>query len=83
MTKYITVYEFARKSKRQPSNIFRLIKAGNQFRKLKAKKGENELMIPETELYEFPFTRNDYINILETKIKTLKNKCKKCKCKGV
>lgn len=82
---YITIHQFAQAVKRFPNYIYLLTKKGNRFRKLKSKKLAGRLMIPTTEIDEFPFTaadkvlieykkrKRDEVNELKAKLKRYAN----------
>ena len=52
---YITVESFAIRVNRKQETIRKLIRNGNSMRKLKAIKHRYYYLIPESELYDFPF----------------------------
>lgn len=55
--KYFTVEQFANKTNRTTQTIYHLIRNGNCIRKLKSiKLGSSTVLIPVSELTEFPFT---------------------------
>lgn len=52
---YITVESFAIRTNRKQETIRKLVRQGNAIRKLKAIKLRNYLLIPESEIYDYPF----------------------------
>lgn len=55
MEEHITVGDFAKATGRFPNQIYDLINKGNKFRKLKVEKIKGQLMVPKSEIKEFPF----------------------------
>jgi hypothetical protein len=78
----ITVKEFATLTNRFTNHIYILVKRGNQYRKLRSVKHCGKLMIPYSEVNEFPFTEADKlkqeigakVNSLEQRITKLEGK---------
>ena len=52
---YITVESYAIRTNRKQETIRKLIRKGNSVRKLQAIKLNRFLLIPESEVYDFPF----------------------------
>lgn len=53
---FYTVKQFATMTNRSPQTIYNLLKKGNSIRAMKHTKIENFVLIPRSELTEFPFT---------------------------
>jgi hypothetical protein len=70
--RFLTVHEFAQVVGRYPNYIYLLAKKGNQYRKLKSKKLAGKIMIPASEIDEFPFTTRDKVRMMTKEISKLK-----------
>jgi hypothetical protein len=60
---YVSVKEFARATERFPNQIYDLINKGNSFGKLKTVQQDGQIMIPVSEIKEFPFNASDNVRI--------------------
>lgn len=58
--RYVTVPDASSFWNKSITHVRHLIEHGNSVRKLKADKFGKHYMIPETELYEFPFVKQGY-----------------------
>lgn len=54
--KYITVTQFAVLTNRSDQSVYKLIKQGNTIRKLRCLRIAGRVLIPMTEISDFPFT---------------------------
>ena len=61
---YITVESFAERTNRKQETIRKLIRKGNAIRKLQAIKYSGYYMIPESELYDFPFVEPGRVGLV-------------------
>ena len=60
---YVSVKEFARATERFPNQIYDLVNKGNSFGKLKTVQQDGQIMIPVSEIKEFPFNASDNVRI--------------------
>lgn len=58
--RYVTVPDASSFWNKSITHVRHLIEHGNSVRKLKAERFGKHYMIPETELYEFPFVKQGY-----------------------
>lgn len=72
---WMTVRDFARATDRFPNQIYDLIKKGNQYGKLKAKKMANKWYVHKDQINGFPFNSADKLRIqLEDRIDALEDR---------
>lgn len=72
---YVSVKEFARATERFPNQIYDLVNKGNSFGKLKTVQQDGQIMIPVSEIKEFPFNASDAVRIeFEKRLDTMEKR---------